>query len=740
MKVSASAPSLGVGLSKPCTPAASKRLPPVSSPQVVLRAELFQAGLNGWSGSLRRFPSSVAPLGGSPTSSSLADSPSSRPHPDGEGLPGDHDDSAGASKAAAQRSVSPGQEDRPRLTQGTSSAMEIVNDRTSERLKSLGLDQRPKTPPDPRDMKMAHHLYNRSRMRAASKGFSADDAEAQEMTRQLDSLADRVVGIRKRHETFKPLTRAERARIQAFGGDAGKASTSSKQRSKRVGDDAGEDGLDLAERIDLWKYVRKIEMDPPPLDRSDLREEEPSHVPLMLHNLSAEALNPNRRFEHIASKKVERIAKQSEATERREKIRAEKMAKRRESAMRSAGLILVHHDTAESDALARQNALQARQELLGKWMSFSVIATVAAKLREELTLGRMSTSERMKYMQTNLERILKQNPRGTEALRMVWLQERMDDEQFRSKQALVISRWSVKLGIKNSRKHAKICRHWLSEWKVAGTMILRLRKIGRQVRRLQRWWRHCRRQLFEVRDRLSRQWISVERAALTQQISMQMGLVPATPPAAPPAEKISAIRINSNLSLEENVQRYMLDEEARILFLSHELRARRFMLLPRLHVWEDEERTRVKNKRQELEAMRAAYEAVGSEDKPSSAFSKIPHERPSYLPSDEELVEMISRAKKLKASGGWTTIPPLSPFARPATTGGRRSSRRQPKGTRNIVHRPGAEAGRSASKQGAAWLARVAEDEELRGFGVHPTTMPRHGHRPAPPTEECEEE
>lgn len=101
------------------------------------------------------------------------------------------------------------------------------------------------------------------------------------------------------------------------------------------------------------------------------------------------------------------------------------------------------------------------------------------------------------------------------------------------------------------------------------------------------------------------------------------------------------------LNADERVQLQMMDDRARRRFIGQELRARRYLLLPQIYVWEDDMRSYLSELHEWRETKRALAVVTDLED----AWQKAgpmpwPPAKPSYIPSDEELLLMYRRARK----------------------------------------------------------------------------------------------
>merc|ERR1712203_24453 len=102
-----------------------------------------------------------------------------------------------------------------------------------------------------------------------------------------------------------------------------------------------------------------------------------------------------------------------------------------------------------------------------------------------------------------------------------------------------------------------------------------------------------------------------------------------------------------------------LTEEVRLTFIEHEMRARRFLLLPSIAVWEED---------------RHACRAMGHDDQLCADPFGFPPNRPSYMPSTDEVLNMWTRAFYHPKHKGWKHIAPDGPGGPSKKAARRRSS------------------------------------------------------------------
>lgn len=117
--------------------------------------------------------------------------------------------------------------------------------------------------------------------------------------------------------------------------------------------------------------------------------------------------------------------------------------------------------------------------------------------------------------------------------------------------------------------------------------------------------------------------------------------------------------------MEERVQLHLIQDSVRLAFIEHELRARRLMLLPEIYLWEADVR-RWKAELEEWEETHKVLYSMGHGGAKDESVFRFPPKRPSVMPAEfgeekpkgeQEILDMISRARANPKGGGWTPIP-----------------------------------------------------------------------------------
>lgn len=114
-------------------------------------------------------------------------------------------------------------------------------------------------------------------------------------------------------------------------------------------------------------------------------------------------------------------------------------------------------------------------------------------------------------------------------------------------------------------------------------MVL-VRSVKPKTILLQTWWRKCSARLRRQLERVSHRWEQLEWHQLAREVASQES--PARRHAATGVSH--AWRINPVDRTEERIAARTVSREVRLTFLQHELRSRRFLLLPQIEFWETE--------------------------------------------------------------------------------------------------------------------------------------------------------
>jgi len=228
-----------------------------------------------------------------------------------------------------------------------------------------------------------------------------------------------------------------------------------------------------------------------------------------------------------------------------------------------------------------------------------------------------------------------------------------------------------------------------------------LKRFYQKMRRIQDWWRIQQVKIHRSKDKLCRTWIKLEKRVLHQEISSQpeeKGYVPKTRRGSQVASHGAGV-----LSIDEKVSLALMENEVRRNFVTLELRARRYLHLPKMYVWDDE----MKKYWGEVATWRETKHAAAlihnkEEALRIAGMMPWPPACPSYYPHDEkEVMDMVTRARKDPAD---VTLIPT-------------------KGNMQKLHQQK----RGRADEGNEDLEHNINDEELKHWGIDLDAMPGLG-------------
>lgn len=163
----------------------------------------------------------------------------------------------------------------------------------------------------------------------------------------------------------------------------------------------------------------------------------------------------------------------------------------------------------------------------------------------------------------------------------------------------------------------------MTKWRVAGRFFFACRRFMSDIIKVQRWWRAWSFWHRVVVRKLSQRWELLERGDIAHQVALRMSK------AEHQQEQRSSKTRRLALSVDEYCMMDVAGQGERVEFITHELRARRYKLLPVIRLWEEECR-RWSQQRQEARIFNEARATVGSDGRADLALLWAPV-RPSYL-------------------------------------------------------------------------------------------------------------
>jgi len=514
-------------------------------------------------------------------------------------------------------------------------------------MRNLGLPQAPATDESRQaDVHVRKQALLLQKMPSRGLGGEVVGTE-DDYAKQADLLTSTLDALRSRHQAFEPLSPGEAARRALLapkgGGDGG--------GGRSPGRPAKLSPEEQRERFSMLKYVRRIEPELPPLERPEKTDEPPPEQGLVLHNTNSHTLTQYKREMRLATlstRKEERADRRRMVKEQRLDRKGAALALKKENAWKRAEGTLAAR-AAAAGAEVPPGVLGPFPGLKGAWLAVSAMAAFAKVAREELKFGRLSCRQQHTYVLENWESLQDGTIQGGHLVSsVVELEEKMQDESFQSRKNLVECLFAVRVRVRRQRKAAQCISNCLHTWQ-PGAIWMIFQRYGRRIRFQQHWWRTCRRRLRMLREQLSARWLKLEGKLLTKETQEE-------------AQKRKKERA---LSVEAIVECKRVSAQDREEFLRHELRYRRYMLLPAIRFWE-EECVRWSQVVEQHREHHHALEAVGAGEQEVPLFL-FPPPRPSHLPDDDDLVDMMVRARRDPKS--WMEIPvdPRGAWAKLAT-------------------------------------------------------------------------
>lgn len=487
------------------------------------------------------------------------------------------------------------------------------------------------------------------------------------------------------------------------------------------------------ERFEAYKMARKIEPEPPPLDRSgcneELRSRSAGSLVLVKRNASPLALRrhrPENRLERARSlvlRQEDRRRANCTARDVSSQEKEAKFAAALDRKMRQGRAVMekrrrpgpAGHDTSHPCA--------------ARWAAFIAAIGFSQEAIEMLKLNKMSIKERMS-LPTTLD---SSHRRRSTSSRLPAVAEPFDmgsDVDVFVKVAIFLQ---ARCRIIRRRRSAKMCLSALVGWQTAGRTFIHFKQFSLRIRFLQRWWRETSVKLKDVRELVSRRWVNLEQQLVVME----------------------------KRKYGDSYYPYFVPEAVRQTFLRFELRARRHRVVPQIEMWQ-EDRARWYERVQDWITDRTVRKAMGQD--PSEVHHAVvgspdlstfhwPAARPSYLPprhpnhdafgkacsedcvgrrGDKEILRMITAARDHPDGGGWLEVrqrsaPATSGKAKGAlakTAAMRSTSSRGGVGPRARRRRSGA--GRSTSPDDGPDFADV-DEQELRLWGADEASLPGLG-------------
>jgi len=442
-----------------------------------------------------------------------------------------------------------------------------------------------------------------------------------------DLLADAIMQetelLRQRQTTFEPTSQK-----LARGRSAADLAERRHQNQHKEG---------FTERLQAWKYVRRIEPELPPLPSLQSLGPAPQWERAqdkVLMNLSSAALEkyrPQERLESIAAKAVEQ-------RHRQQQVKAQKLERR---ASRTQAI----KDNLRKDRGAEMVVLSPRFEAGGifqayggqrnSWLVVLVVGSVAKGLQDNLLFSRMACSEQHAL----LEKIGDKAPIMGKLMREVHdIKVTLSSPDVKRGLMLLSCVLAGRRAIKRRQLAARVMTNCLHSWSMAGTLHLRFRRIARGVVLIQVFWRTWQSKLRRIFLRVNHQFVTYEKKVIVRELR----------------EEANKSKAPSTLTYENQILFKRVEEKDREHFLVRELRWRRWHLLPKLNQWSSEYRRWLQQVR-EYKALQECVKFLGGDPGDALPLFLFPPPTPSYAPNEQDIADMLQRCRK--HSNNYNPIP-----------------------------------------------------------------------------------
>lgn len=509
----------------------------------------------------------------------------------------------------------------PNMLKTFAPTIERENDINAGRMRALGL---PQAPPDPSGQPPKTRAFN-FMGRRKSKSSSAPSFQTQteeEYAHQADTLKGRVDRLRQRHASFEPLTAAKAKQLA----EAELAAASKKTVQHRS---PGE----FRDCVQAWKFVRKIEPELPPLATLESlgpSEEPPFPKEKVLANSTSQALEHCKRQERlncIASRASDLRSRHLQVAEQRKERKATGLEVKREHAQKHAGTDINHVGSVKPDDPGSFQDIRGQKQ---SWLTILAIAGFAHCLKEEMNFGKLSCRQKNRHIDRHSKDIAAKTIFcGTLMRQTIEIREKLTLPAAVNGFALLSCMLAKKVHVTQRRNHAKVMSFCLTSWSTSGVLFTTMKRMAHGIRLLQRSWREWRVKLRKMLNQVTSRWVALERQVIVRELR----------------EASNKSKAVETLTYENQIALKRVEDHARLHFLIHEMRARRYFLLPKLRIWAEEQQKWEATSLQRKREMECIKFLGGQPDEELPLFLFVPP-APSYQPDQLEIVDMIFRARK----------------------------------------------------------------------------------------------
>eukprot|EP00928_Gymnodinium_smaydae_P008458 TRINITY_DN13083_c0_g1_i1.p1 TRINITY_DN13083_c0_g1~~TRINITY_DN13083_c0_g1_i1.p1 ORF type:complete len:720 (-),score=156.80 TRINITY_DN13083_c0_g1_i1:102-2261(-) len=457
--------------------------------------------------------------------------------------------------------------------------------------------------------------------RLSSADGSPQFGQTARMTEALEEMVGAIADARARHDAFEP------------GKDHGATAKGGKSRRRTYSSMSSEEAR---ERFEAYKMVRKIEPELPPLA--------PSHEDFAPRTLQQTIVKRNASGGSVKmwSPQLRQMRIQAMNAELHDRIEAVNLQRdrqvERDSRRYEAELLRKHMQGLRAE-LARRPGQVSKVDLSRKfqeqWLSVVAVTQFITNVKQKLEYNKMDFKDRMNY---------DLRVKGKSEIASV---DPQDAKQLQLCKYLSCC-FRLKLKVRRARTNANIVATSLKKWRDGGATVLsKLRFFLAKVVRLQRWWLRAAKRLREQRDKISQRWVQLERVMLQT------------------ATGGSSARRRGRASSKQGGGGggTPLPDGLRLRFIEHELRARRYFLLPWIQRWEEDRKGLQDASEANANSCVAVFKSCTScpsympPAHPSSEARGSPcPENCQGRKGDAEILDMVLRAHTSRGRG-WRKLP-----------------------------------------------------------------------------------
>jgi hypothetical protein len=430
------------------------------------------------------------------------------------------------------------------------------------------------------------------------------ESTVQDFTKTTSSIFSSISELRRRQEDFHPgVFEAVRRSEEEQKADIIKAKCQARARR---------------ERLEEFKMVKKIEPELPPLNRDDIPKEAPKimgALDIVMRNTSTGAIDV-----WLPKKRYERMLNWKEVHE--ERIRS---AIQQSEALVENRVLKIQKTALERNQDAVQFGHEQRKDCAQRWLAMIAVTGFLRRAREEVSLRRMEMPEVLAYVEKHQDRLTGYAKESHIVSHAVQVNTALKDRNLKVLLRNFVRIMRIRKVIDEKRSHARTIYTSLMGWRRGGRMMIAFFGFRQAVVLIQLWWRECRKKLHEQRDHVIKRWLAIEKSELIAEERKRHEAIEES--------KSAKQRPGHHLGIPETMlghnKKHSMSAAARRRFIENELRTLRYLLLPKIDIWQKDVIAWRKDFK-EWEDESDAYYAMG---KPVALkLFRWPPVRPSFMP------------------------------------------------------------------------------------------------------------